>query len=248
MSDFAAFLDTALGDRHTSWAVAALGAAAEFHWLDGDQPTHLDGDSRRGRRTRAGAIAVRTGLGETTVVYERPGADHHRRVHGVAICLPQTRASSHRRPGITNLGPDKAALDPAGTTELLFDLGLGCANLDACVRTAEPALIEQLEQHAGKPLLEAGPDLLGTLLSASPTRVFESVLARIEVYQAIAPEGGETPPGPHTHVLPKLLKTRRTHFPYVPVPEGMLPVLECYPGPAQQYLPPTRHGLPEVPA
>lgn len=202
--------------------------------MSGDEAIAADDATRRIRRTQAGAISIRTDLAQTTVVYERPGADHHRRVHGIVVCLAAAEAAGQRRSGITNLGADLQALAPEQEDAVLFDLGLRCSNLDACIRTADRDLIGMLDERAGTPLLDAGPELMTALLARSPTRVFDTAIARIEVYQAIAPEGGKTPPGPHTHVLPNLLKTGRTHFNYVPVPPSTLPVLECYPGPRLQ--------------
>ena len=52
---------------------------------------------------------------------------------------------------------------------------------------------------------------MGMILAANPHRVFISRLGRIEVYQPIPPPSGKSPEGPHTHVLPRLLQSRRTH-------------------------------------
>ena len=50
-----------------------------------------------------------------------------------------------------------------------------------------------------------------------------------EVYQRI-PGHGETPPeGPHTHVLPHLLRHQRTHPATAPIPDGWVPCLSLYP-------------------
>ena len=61
------------------------------------------------------------------------------------------------------------------------------------------------------------------ILAANPHRVFISRLGRIEVYQPIPPPSGKSPEGPHTHVLPRLLKSGRTHPATEPVPEGWFP-------------------------
>jgi hypothetical protein len=65
------------------------------------------------------------------------------------------------------------------------------------------------------------------IVEASPHRVAISALARVEVYQGISKT--QTPEGPHTHVLPKLIASGRTHSANVPVPEGYLPCLALYP-------------------
>ncbi|MDB5551648.1 MAG: hypothetical protein JWL86_1632, partial [Rhizobium sp.] len=50
-----------------------------------------------------------------------------------------------------------------------------------------------------------------------------------EVYQPIPPPSGRSPEGPHTHVLPKLLKSNRTHPATEPVPMGWIPCAHLYP-------------------
>lgn len=68
---------------------------------------------------------------------------------------------------------------------------------------------------------------MATLVDANPTRVAISGLGRIEVYQHIDKVG--SPDGPHSHVLPRLLTSGRTHSANIPVPKGYLPCLALYP-------------------
>jgi hypothetical protein len=70
---------------------------------------------------------------------------------------------------------------------------------------------------------------MGTILAASPARVFIGRLGRIEVFQPIPSVGGRSPDGPHTHVLPKLLAQARTHAATEPIPEGWIPCAHFYP-------------------
>ena len=41
--------------------------------------------------------------------------------------------------------------------------------------------------------------------------------------------GGVSPDGPHTHLLPELLRHHRVHDANIPVPAGLLPCLTLYP-------------------
>ncbi|MBI3530246.1 MAG: hypothetical protein HY067_20050 [Betaproteobacteria bacterium] len=66
----------------------------------------------------------------------------------------------------------------------------------------------------------------------SPARVFMSRLGRVEVRTPIPKSDGRTPDGPHTHVLPDLLRHRRTHSANVPLPEGVVPSVEIFPASA----------------
>jgi hypothetical protein len=63
----------------------------------------------------------------------------------------------------------------------------------------------------------------------SPHRVFDSRLARIEIYQLIGKPGAKTPHGPHTHLLPQLFRRDRSHLPGIPLPPRRAPCLTLYP-------------------
>jgi Family of unknown function (DUF6925) len=67
------------------------------------------------------------------------------------------------------------------------------------------------------------------VLAANPHRVFISRLGRVEVYQPIPPPDGKSPEGPHTHVLPRLLRHKRTHAATEFVPAGFVPCAHLYP-------------------
>ena len=70
---------------------------------------------------------------------------------------------------------------------------------------------------------------MNLIVPASPHRIFIGRLGRIEVFQPIPPPDGKSPDGPHTHVLPKLLRAGRTHSATEPVPEGFVPCAHFYP-------------------
>jgi len=110
---------------------------------------------------------------------------------------------------------------------VLFDLGLSARNVDFCIRTRDPELLALLRRDASRSVLEPGNRAMGAIIEASPHRIAISRLGRAEVYQAI--DKVKTPQGPHTHVLPKLLRRGRTHAANIPVPSGTLPCLSLYP-------------------
>ena len=112
---------------------------------------------------------------------------------------------------------------------MLFDLGLGTAQVDVCVRTADPETLAHLRAGLGRSLFAPDNPLMQVMPRLSPHRVFICRFARLEVYQRI-PGHGETPPeGPHTHVLPDLLRHQRTHPATAPIPDGWVPCLSLYP-------------------
>ncbi len=70
---------------------------------------------------------------------------------------------------------------------------------------------------------------MGAIVAAGPHRVFLARFGRCEVYQPIPPADGRSPEGPHTHVLPQLLRSGRTHAATEPVPEGFVPCAHLVP-------------------
>jgi hypothetical protein len=52
----------------------------------------------------------------------------------------------------------------------------------------------------------------------SPARVVESPLGRAEIYTSIQPPGGQSPDGPHAHLLPGHLASGRATPPGIDLP------------------------------
>ena len=135
----------------------------------------------------------------------------------------------HCRSVLTECGPDHDALRPHDRAAVLFDMGFGTEQVDVCVRTADPHTLTCLRAGLGRSPLAPDNALMPTMPQLSPHRVFICRFARLEVYQRI-PGHGETPPeGPHTHVLPNLLRHERSHAATVPIPTGWVPCLYLYP-------------------
>ena len=215
-----------LGDPASSFSVGSLGAVAEFHRDPGEAPT-LDDRPRLRIATARGALSIGDRAGVVPLAYEIPGKDGRGWRHGVIFCLPAERARGARRGVLTELGADTGAVREADRRAILFDIGLGAANVDFCVRTADPALIDALRAGLGRSVLDPGNPVMGAILEADPHRVAVSAIARAEVFQPIGRTA--TPEGPHTHVLPALLRTGRTHEARIPVPAGLLPCLGLHP-------------------
>jgi hypothetical protein len=135
----------------------------------------------------------------------------------------------NRRAALTEIGPDHQAPREEDREAILFDLGLGALQADFCVRIGDRSLAARLREHVGRAVFEPGNPAMAMILAANPHRVFISRLGRIEVYQPIPPPSGKSPEGPHTHVLPRLLKSGRTHPATEPVPEGLVPCAHLYP-------------------
>ena len=225
--DVTSLIREELATATTQWNLGTFGAIAEF-LRDPGEPAELgDGPGRLFAVTDRGGIGfddlsqVRLFASETAV---GQGWSHR-----IALCLPEAACATNRRSVLTELGPDGAALRPQDRTGIRFDMGLGTRQVDICIRTGDPALIATLRSVAGRSLLEAGNPAMGAIVSAGPHRVFVARAGRCEVYQPIPPADGKSPEGPHTHVLPQLLRSGRTHAATEPVPDGWVPFAHLVP-------------------
>lgn len=233
MTDLETVLRAHLGDWRSGWSMGSFGAIAEFHQDQGEVAV-IDDRLDLVRATRRGAIHInRKRLGEVTpVAYEMLSLKRHRWSHGLALCLPVDAARRRARAVLTELGPDDSAIRGIDRTGIVFDMGLGQPQNDFCIRTSDPKLLGVLRANLGRSLLEQENPAMAAILSAHPHRVVLTELGRVEVYQKIGgPDtGGVSPPGPHTHVLPKLLRAGRTHSANTPIPDGLWPVAFLHPG------------------
>lgn len=221
-----------LTDRHAGWSIGSFGAIGEFHQRPDDQLL-VDKPDQITRATEKGAIRLQpAGVQQAkTVAYETLSGHSHRWNQGVVLCLPSDLAVMNRRSVLTELGPDTDAIRAEDRQSVLFDMGLAQAQIDFCIRTSDPELIACLRSSEGLPLAQAGNPAMAAILTNHPHRVVVSQLGRVEVYQKIGgPDtGGVSPDGPHTHVLPKLLKAGRTHSANIPVPRGYTPCVNLHP-------------------
>lgn len=177
--------------------------------------------------TPRGGLRIRPPRQARVIAYETPAGPDLHWTQAVAWCLPEAGARRAVRTVVTELGPDRQALRAEDRDGVLVDLGLGAPSVDACVRTADPGLLAVLREGEGSPLL--GSPAFAALVAHGPHRVFQTAAGRIEVFTPIPPPDGRSPLGPHTHVLPHLLGSGRTHAATVPLPDGWVPVLHAYP-------------------
>ena len=215
-----------LHNPSSSFSIGSFGAIAEFH-RRADEPLALDDPARLTVATERGGLKVELIDDVRPLAYETLSGRRDRWQHGVVFCLPKALAASSQRGVLTELGPDRDAIRPEDRDAILFDMGLAARNVDFCIRTKDASLLAVLRQGADRPLFEHGNPAMGAILEANPHRIAISKLGRAEVYQAIGKV--KTPEGPHTHVLPKFLKSGRTHSANIPVPRGQLPCLSLHP-------------------
>lgn len=218
-----ALVAAAVDDPGTGLAVGTFGAIAEFLRPAG-AATRVDHAERTHTAvTDGGAVRVTVPDDLRARAWRRPAGPDDGWSQAVALCLPAGRAAGPGRRVVTELGPDHDAITEGG---VLVDLGLGVSHLEACVRTDDADLLTALRRAEGGAL---DGELTATLVAAGPPRVFRTVAARVEVTGPIPPPTGQSPAGPHTHLLPALLAHGRTHAATDPIPEGEAPVAMVFP-------------------
>lgn len=226
-ADVARLLSDQIADPGTQWSLGTFGAIAEFA-RDPDEPVALTASDRGvAAVTARGGIAIR--LHEEIRPFASESVARQHWNHRVAICLPEHACAMNRRAALTELGADADALREEDRDGVLFDLGLDAPQADLCIRVADPHVAGELRKHVNRPVFAPDNPAMGIILAANPHRVFISRIGRAEVYQPIPPHTGKSPDGPHTHVLPKLLKSGRTHPATEPVPDGFVPCAHFYP-------------------
>ncbi len=214
-------------DPGTQWSMGTFGGIAEFSRDPGEPAKLAASEPQVVAVTARGGIIIR--MSGQLRPFASESITNLNWNHRVALCLPRKACEMNRRAALTELGPDTDALRAEDRGGVLFDLGLDILQADLCVRIADEATADKLRRHVGRPVFDPDNPAMGIILAASPHRVFVSRIGRIEVYQPIPPATGKSPEGPHTHVLPKLLKSRRTHPATEPIPDDWIPCAHFYP-------------------
>lgn len=231
-------LQREISNPETQWSLGTFGAIAEFV-RDPGEPVRLNCSSDTvSAVTSRGAIVLKADAAPRAFASE--GLTKTGWSQRVSLCLPKDACAMNQRAALTEIGPDRDAPREEDRGSILFDLGFAALHTDFYVRT-DASLARKLRELVGRDVFEPGNPAMGLILEAQPHRVFISRLGRIEVYQPIPPPSGKSPEGPHTHVLPRLLRNRRTHPATEPVPDGMVPCAHLYPPhPARDALGETR--------
>jgi hypothetical protein len=216
-------------DPSTTFAIGVQGAVAEFMRAPDDRAiVKVDAD-RLLVRSKLGALRLDLEPWVRVFSFGPEGGLPDE----VVLAVDRSRLTSAAACTLSELGPDPDAVRKPERSALLFDLGLDRPTIRFCVRTDDPELIAGLRGCVGQPWPEAASALIPLLLERHPQRVVVSPLGRIEVSQPIGLRDGrpETPVGPHTHLLPELLRTGRDLAPGRDLPAGYAPAASIFPGP-----------------
>ena len=212
-------------DYANGWSIGSFGAIGEFTRAEPEPATFDLSPGRLEVVTARGGIRIAPASPLRAIAYDTLSSDGEGWSHALALCAPRSR---DQRDKIVSLGPDLDALDADEHGAELFDLGVAAGCVRMCVRTRDESLSKALAASVDRELID-DRELMGGILATQPHRVLLSPAGRIEVYQPIPSADETSPMGPHTHLLPKLISTRRTHSSNVPVPDGWQPVLTVHP-------------------
>lgn len=198
-------------DAANGWSVGTWGAIGEFQYDEGEPALVVDADGLS-VSSRRGALRVRDLTGVTPFAL----VDDNGRTREIAFC------SARRASGRSVIH----AID-----ERTYDLGIGMPHIDMLVRLApdDEETRRALGAGLGRPLLTVDNPAGPAIGKASPTRIFASAFATLEIHQPIPPPDGRSPIGPHSHLLPDHLKEGRIHAPGSPLPAGLYCGLSLYP-------------------
>ncbi|WP_342641728.1 DUF6925 family protein [Rhodoligotrophos ferricapiens] len=216
-----------MADPCASWSMGTFGAVAEFTRNE-DEAAEIGPDGLSVATAR-GAIRIRSDAEMRIFAYETPVKDPASWTQAVALCLPQSASAISSRRVVTELGPDEEAIREVDRDAILFDIGLGTPTVDVCVRSADPVVKACLRAAAGMSVFDPENTLMREMAVLSPHRVFITKLGRAEVMQPVPHPHEQSPEGPHTHVLPQILKQGRTHSANEPIPDGLAPCAYIYP-------------------
>ncbi|MGW1424564.1 DUF6925 family protein [Bradyrhizobium manausense] len=212
-----------LAQPETQWSLGTFGAIAEFV-RDPAESAQIRTNSALTPRG-----AIRLELSNQIRLFAFETTTRRSWSSRVAVCLPRDQSAMNRRSVLTEIGPDREAVRREDRDDILFDIGVGAYQADICVRVRDPQLIMKLRENCGRATFAPGNPAGTLILEYSPHRAFISRVGRIEVYQPIPPSHGKSPEGPHTHVLPDLLRHRRTHAAIEPIPNEWVPCAYFYP-------------------
>lgn len=139
----------------------------------------------------------------------------------IALAVPEGRAGPAGPKVLTALGADTQALLARDAGGARFDVGLGRAAARFTIRCSD-ALAPRIAAHCGTPWPDNLFRIATAVLSESPVRVVEAPCLRAEIDAVIPPPHGESPEGPHTHLLPALVAQGFDAPPAMPLPKGFI--------------------------
>jgi len=210
-----------LTDRKGTWMTGVPGAVAEFP-VRPERPVEIELND-------AAIEAQATDAHLRLTLHDKLRAFAFANAGPIVLALPRNRATLPCVQGLTPLGVDRDAVAARNRAYGLFDLGLGRQYCRFMLRASSAAFADMIRRHEGKALEPLLRDAGAAILQASPHRVVESALARIEVFTRIPLVGEKSPEGAHTHLLPSVLESSGELPSGLAIPAFARPIAIYYP-------------------
>lgn len=209
-------------DSNSSWAIVRNGTVAEFSIVSGDRPRKTFDNNVLQVETQRATLCVNFDDSIQSFVAESGAHGCSPWTQNIYLCIPKKDAKMSNRKKLTHLiqyddGQDKGEL---------WDLGIGNETLDACIVAKDSETNNLLRQKEGRHILDE-PNFLRDLVKHSPVRLFKSKFAFIKVRQKIPQNEEDELEGPHTHLLPPIIKSNK-HF-QIPIPDDLIPIIQTDP-------------------
>ena len=227
-ADLKGVLTAHVANPETTWSLGTFGAVAEFSRSSHEVAVTEGNAADISVVTDRGGIRIRPIAGLRLVASESATGDSWNQ--RVALCLKEEHCAMNRRGVLTELGPDSEAMREirSETASCSISASIPCRWMPVCA-CPTPMSSSGCGGVAAVGCSTPRVRPWERYSTASPHRVFMSRVGRVEVFQPIPPANGKSPEGPHTHVLPKLLRHRRTHSATEAIPEGWVPCAHFYP-------------------
>jgi hypothetical protein len=232
-----ALLSQAVG----GWSMGVQGALAEFAVVAGHpEAVTVQRPARRTIEARTAGGGIRLTVTDETQAFtageagsfavSRPimSSPAFNCGETVYLAVPRSTLPSPAA-GRTISDTDPEALRAGDRHDLVADLAVGHAAAGFWVRTGDAELGKRLRAMEGAAWPDALAALGRDLVATSPHRIVATPLGRIEVYAPIPTDAGASPEGPHTHLLPPLLRTGRELPAGVDLPPGWAPGAAFHP-------------------
>ena len=216
-SELRDILKSHLSSPAHSWSIGIPGAIGEFMYDENEAAEISESEECISALTSRGAIQIRFHPELTCFAHEELSSCTKSWSQNLSFCLDKKHAELGINHEVSCLGEDVDALDANARSSLLFDLGVGSPWVRFCVRSAEGELLDALHASCGHSVFDQAKPAGAAVLEYSPTRVVISALGRVEVETPIPKTATEVDFGPHTHLLPYLLKAKKTGAAGIPV-------------------------------
>lgn len=210
-----------------SWSIGISGAIGEFMYDENEQVEVDVSADEISVLTARGAMSIKLGADIKCLAYEEMSSCTRSWSQNVVFFMPEEQAKLQENNVLTDLGFDKGSINTLSRGKQLFDLGVDSKQLQFCIRTDNKEFLKILKENCGRSIFDADNPVAAAVLEYSPARVVVSALGRIEIETRIPTTASETLSGPHTHLLPALLKAKQAAA--VDLPCGYVEVLSLYP-------------------